>query len=201
MENRSLSVAARLIVLLAISCSLQAADGGSSPEQQADWQQRLDSAAVRQAEAKSRQSAADRALERKEADCLKKFQVNTCLDEARATHRMTSREAKRLENEGKAQEREVKKEQFADQDKRRAEAAGQREADLRVRESETAAARQAWAAEEAATRADKATKAEEGARRKAAEAEKQRKKRADHEARVAEKMRKAGRPADDAAGK
>lgn len=201
MENRSLSVVARLIVLFAISCSVLAADGESSPEQQADWQQRLDSAAAHQAEARSRQSEADRALERKEADCLKKFQVNACLSDARTEHRMTSREAKRLENEGKAQEREVKKEQLADQDKRRAEAAQQRAADLRVRESETAAARQAGAAEEAATRADKAAKAEEGARRKTAEAEKQRKKRADHEARVAEKMRKANRSANDAAGK
>jgi len=192
---------ARLIALLAISCSVLAADGGSSPEQQADWQQRLDGAAALQAEARARQGEANERLEQKKSECLSKFRVTACQDEARTEHLAAMSEVRRLENQGKAAEREVKKEQLAEQDKRRAEAARQREADLRIRETETATARQAGAAEETATRADKATKAEEGARRKAAEAEKQRKKQADHEARVAEKMRKAERPAADAAGK
>lgn len=192
---------ARLIALLAISCSVLAADGGSSPEQQADWQQRLDGAAALQAEARARQAEAGERLEQKKTECFKKFRVNACQEEARAEHMAAMREARSLENQGKAQERAVKKEQLAEQDKRRAEAVRQREADLRVRETETATARQASAAEEAAARAAKATKAEEGARRKAAEEEKQRKKQADHEARVAEKMRKAERPAADAAGK
>ncbi|HXE39172.1 MAG TPA: hypothetical protein VN639_11920 [Azonexus sp.] len=192
---------ARLIALLAISGSVLAADGGSSPEQQADWQQRLDNAAALQAEARARQAEADERLAQKNSECLKKFRVNACQDEARAEHMAVMREVRRQENKGKAAEREVKKEQLADHDQRAAETARQRAADLRVREAETAAARQAVAAEEAATRADKATKAEEGARRKAAEAEKQRKKQADHEARVAEKMRKADRRAADAAGK
>lgn len=195
-------MAARLIALLAISCSVLAADGGSSPElQQADWQQRLDGAAALQAEARARQGEADERLEQTKSECFKKFRVNACQEEARAEHMLATREARRLENQGKAAEREVSKEQLADKDKRRAEAARQRAADLRVREAETATARQAGVAEEAAARADKATKAEEGARRKAAEEEKQRKKQADHEARVAEKMRKAARPAADAAGK
>ena len=45
--------------------------------------------------------------------------------------------------------------------------------------------------EEAITRADKARKAEEGARRKAEEAERLRRKQAEHEARVTEKMEKS----------
>lgn len=192
---------ARLIALLAISCSVLAADGGSSPEQQADWQQRLDNAAALQAEARARQAEADERLAQKKSECLKKFRVNACQEEARAEHMAVMREVRRQENQGKAAEREVKKEQLADHDQRAAEVARQRAADLRVREAETATARQAAAAEEAATRADKASKAEAGARRKAAEEEKQRKKQADHEARVAEKMRKAERPAADAAGK
>ena len=56
---------------------------------------------------------------------------------------------------------------------------------------ETAAARTEAELEEATTRADKARKAEEGARRKAEEAERLRKKQAEHDARVAEKMEKS----------
>ncbi|WP_265945505.1 hypothetical protein [Dechloromonas sp. A34] len=192
---------ARLIAMLVISCSVLAADGGSSPDQQADWQQRLDDAAALQAEARGRQVEADERLDQKKSGCFKKFRVNACLDEARSEHMAAMREVRRLENQGKAQEREVRKEQLAEKDKRRAEAERQHEADLQVRETETATALQAGAAEEAAARAAKATKAEEGVRRKAAEEEKQRKKQADHAARVAEKMRKAERPAADAAGK
>lgn len=201
MENKSLSVAARLIAVLAISGSVLAADDGTAVDQSADWQQRLDKAAALQAEARSRRVAADQLLDDRKAECFKKFRVTACQDEARSEYQGATREARRLENEGKALEREVRKEQLADKERRRAETARQHEADLKVREAGTAAARQAAEAETTAARADKARKAEEGERRKAAAEERQRKKRADHEARVAEKARKTERQAAEAAGK
>ncbi|MDP3538151.1 MAG: hypothetical protein Q8S26_05555 [Azonexus sp.] len=188
-------MATRLIALLAISFSVLAADDGPSPAQQADWQQRLDKAAALQAESRTRQDEADRILDGKATECFKKFRVNACRDDARVKHQLSTREARRLDIQGKALEREVKKEQFSDKDKRRAEAAPQQEADLKAREAETSAARQSTEAELAATQADKAKKAEEGAKRKAAEAEKQRKKREDHDAKVAAKMQQAERRA------
>lgn len=197
MENQSLSVVARLIALLAISGSVLAADGGTA----ADRQQRLDKAAALQAEARSRRGAADQLLNDKKADCFKKFRVTACQDEARSEHQEAIREARRLENEGKALEREVRKEQLTDKDRRRAETARQHDAELKLREAETAAARQAAEAEAATASLAKEKRAEEGGRRKAAEAERQRKKQADHEARVAEKRHQAERQAAEAAGK
>lgn len=198
MENRSLSLVAGLIALLAMSFSALAAESEPSAEQQSDWQQRLDRAASLKAEAQARQVEADRVLEQKSAECFKKFRVNACRDEAGQEHRLESRESRRLENQGKALEREVKKEQLNDKDRRRAEAAPQHEADLKARQAETAATQQSIEAEQAAIRADKERKAAEGARRKAAEAEKQRKKQADHEARQAQQMQKATRQAPEA---
>lgn len=198
MENRSLSLAARLIVLLALSCPALAAESGPTPEQQADWQQRMDKAAALQNESRTRKAEAERILEQKNAQCFKKFQVNRCQDQARNEHMMAAREIRRLENEGKAVERQVKKEQLADKDKRNAETAPLRAADLEVRAAATAEVRQSAEAEQATTLADKARKAEERARRKAVEAEKQRKKQEEHDARVAQKMQQAERRAGEA---
>lgn len=198
MENRSLSLVARLIVLFAMSCPALAADSGPTPEQQADWQQRMDKATALQNESRTRKAEADRILEQKNAQCFKKFQVNRCQDQARNEHMMSIREIRRLENQGEALERQVKKEQLAVKDRRNAEMAPQRAADLEVRAAATAEVRQSAEAERAATLADKARKAEERAQRKAAEAEKQRKKQEDHAARVAKKMQQAERRASEA---
>lgn len=198
MENRSLSLAARLIVLLALSCPALAAESGPTPEQLADWQQRMDEATTLQNESRTRKAEADRILKQKNAECFKKFQVYRCQDQARNEHMVATREIRRLENEGKALERQVKKEQLADKDKRNAEMAPLRAADLEVRATATAEVRQSAEAEQAATLADKARKAEEGAQRKAAEAEKQRKKQEEHDARVAKKMQQAERRASEA---
>ena len=198
MENRSLSLAACLIALCAVAGPAPAADSGPSPAQEADWQQRLEKAAALQNEGKLRKAEAGRILEQKSAECFKKFLVNRCQDAARNEHMMVSREASNLEIQGKALEREVKKEQLADKDRRHAEAMPQRAADLAERAAETGVARQEAEAEAAASRADKARQAEQGTRRKAAEAEKQRKKQQDHEARVAQKVQQAERRAGEA---
>lgn len=191
MEHRPLSLAARLIALLVVSFSVLAAESGPSPEQEADWQQRLDRAAELQAEAKERKAEADGILETKSAECRKKFLVNSCLESASREHVVASREASRLENQGKAMEREVKKEQLTDKDKRRAEEAPARDAAMAARKSEVASERQTAEAQAAANKAAKEKKAAEGASRKAAEAEKHRRKVEEHEARVAAKKQQA----------
>lgn len=201
MEHRPLSLAARLIVLLVVSFSTLAAESGPSPEQEADWQQRLDRGAALQAEAKERKAEADTILETKNAECRKKFLVNSCLEDAKREHVVATREASRLENQGKAMQREVKKEQLSDKDKRRAEAAPERDAEMALRKSEVAAERQTAEEQAAANKAAKEKKAAEGASRKAAEAEKHRRKVEEHDARVAAKKQEAEQRAAGAAAK
>jgi colicin import membrane protein len=192
-------VAACLIALSAFGFAAQAAETGPSSEQAADWEARLEKAAALQAEGKTHQAEAERIYNEADTACFKKFLVNSCRADARKIYVAASRVGKNLENEGKAIERQVKKEQLSDKDARRAAEAPQRAADLELRRDETMAARDEAAAKEAATRTDKEKKAAEGVRRKAAEAEKLRKKQAEHDARVAEKMQKAQRKADQAA--
>lgn len=193
MKHRPLSVTVRLIALLAFSFSALAGESGPSPEQSADWQQRLDRSAALLAEGKAQQAIADKVLEERNTACYKKFLVNDCQRSARKDHVIAAKEARRLENEAKAMERAVKKEQRLDKDKRAAEAAPKREAELKVRETEVSVERAATTEREAATKAEKAKKAEEGSKRQAADAEKYRKKQEDHDARVAAKMKEAAR--------
>lgn len=199
MEHRPLSVAACLILLAAFSGPSAAVEDGPSAEQQAAWAARLDKAAALQADGKARQAEADRLHGEQDAACFKKFLVNGCRADARKAHIAAARIGKNLENEGRAIELQVRKEQLSDKDARREAAAPQREAELRQREAETGAARDEAAAREEATRTDKERKAEEGVRRKAADAERQHKKQAEHDARVADKVRKAERRAAEAA--
>lgn len=201
MENRSLSVVAGLIALLVLPFAALAADGAVSAEQQAAWQARLDKAAALQAESKTRQDEADALLEQRNEVCATKFLINDCRNAAAKEHLKTTREARRLEIDGKAMEREVKREQLSDRNREKAEEAPRRAADLELRQAESMNARQAAEDKMAASRAAKAAKAAEGQKRKIAEAEKQRKKQADHDARVAKKVREAEARAAQAAEK
>jgi len=167
------------------------AQGAPTAEQNADWEQRLTRAAELRRAGAERQAAADKLYEELEPTCYKKFLVNRCRDNAYRELTASTREAKRLENEGKAIERQVRKEQFSARDVEAAAMAPVREARLEALEVETAAARTEAEIDEARTRADKERKAEEGARRKAEEAERLRKEQAEHKARVAEKAQKA----------
>ena len=160
-------------------------------EQEADWAARLDKAAALQAESRAMKDAAKQTLEEKTPACDQKFLVNACREEARREYLKASHAAQRLETEGRAIEREVKREQIAEREKRRVEEAPQQEAELKARAAETEAARQATQARIEATRADKAKKTEEGERRKAADAERLRQKQEAHARKVAEKMREA----------
>jgi colicin import membrane protein len=167
------------------------AQAAPTAEQDADWNQRLARAAELRGEAVRRNDAAETLYQEQEAACFRKFLVNRCRDNAYQEFRTATRDAKRLENEGKSIERQVKKEQYSQRDLEAAASAPERAAQLEAREIETAAARSEAELNEARTRADKERQAEEGARRKAEEAERLRKKQAEHEARVAEKMEKA----------
>lgn len=201
MENRSLSVAAGLIALLALSFAALAADGEVSADQQAAWQARLDKAAALQAEGKARQAEADQVLVQKNAECATKFLINDCRSAAAKEHLKLTRETRRLENEGHAIEREVKREQAEEREKLRAEEAPRRAADLELRQADSMNTRQVTEDKIAAARAAKAAKAAQGEKRKIAEAEKQRKKQADHDARIAKKVHEAEQRAAQAAEK
>lgn len=201
MKNLSLSVLFGLIALLAMPLGVQAADVEADAGQQAEWQARLDKAAALQARSKAMQTEADAALELKERECATRFFVNSCLKDAEQAHTAAGHAAKRLEIEGKALEREVKREQVAAREQQRAEEAPQQAAELQAREAATAEAREAAVAKEAATRADKAARATVGEKRKAADAEKYRQKQEAHDARVAAKQREAEQRAAAAAAK
>ena len=198
MENRPPSVAALVIALLAVTFSAGAADNAT---QLADWETRLEKAADLQRQGQLRKEAASKVFEDKKADCFRAFRVYACQEQAQAEYVLEANEARRLDNEGRAIERQVKKEQASDKFLRREAEAPAREAELELRASETEAERKAAAEAEAATRASKAVQAEEGQKRRAADAERQQKKRADHEARHARQVEKAERRAAEAAAK
>lgn len=191
MENRSLLLVASLIFLALPGFAVHAEEELGSPEQRADWAQRLERAQALTDESKQRREAAAKIRKDKDAECPKRFQVNACLKESQNEYMLVERQARRLENDGQAMERAVRKEQLQEKDARNKVESARRAAELPVREAETATARQDAAAREAQIHADKAVKAEAGEKRKAAQAEKLRQKQAAHAARVAEKMKKA----------
>ena len=155
MNNRTSFLLAGLIVGLWLPLAALA-ESAPDAARQADWTARLDKAAALIAEGKALKEAATKALEEKTPACDQKFLVNACRNEARKEYLKASHEAQRLESEGKAIEREVKKEQVADSKQRKAEEAPQQAAELEAREADTAAARQATQDKIEATQANKA---------------------------------------------
>jgi colicin import membrane protein len=199
MENRPLSLAACLIFLALPAIAALAAEEVGSAAQRADWAQRLQKAQALTAEGQAREAAAAKVREAKDGECPKRFQVNACLGDNQDEYNRIAHQAKHLETEGQAIEREVRKEQLKAKDVRHDVESARREAELPGREAETSAARQAAQTREASMRADKEIKAEAGRQRKAADEEKLRQRQAAHAARVAEKMQKA-QPAAGAPG-
>ena len=200
MNNRTSFLLAGLIVGLWLPLAALA-ESAPDAARQADWTARLDKAAALIADGKALKEAATKALEEKTPACDQKFLVNACRNEARKEYLKASHEAQRLESEGKAIEREVKKEQVADSKQRKAEEAPQQATELAAREADNAAARQATQDKIEATQANKARQAEEGEKRKAAEAERLRQKQEAHARKQAEKMREAERRAAEAAAR
>lgn len=190
-------MASRLIAILLL-CPLLALAGESSPELHDGWNARLERAGELQAQGKTQQDAADRVFEEQNQACYKKFLVNACLKDNKLQHAKAGHEAQRLVNEGKAQEREVRKEQLSDKDARRNAEASTREADLQAREREIVAERAAREARAAQAKSDKARKADEGARRKLEAEEKHRRKVAEHDAKIAARQAAAERRSAEA---
>lgn len=187
-----------LIVLAGLSLSgLARAEG---PALEGDWQQRLAQAAEMQERGKRLQGEADRILEVRRAECQHRFLVNACLSDAAAEHLESTKQARLLINEGKAVERQVRKEELNERDRRRDAEAPQKAAEIREREQATLAEREAAAAEESALRARKAREAEAGSLRRARDAERLQKKQQEHAARVASKKAAAERRAAGAKG-
>ena len=198
MINRPYLLNILWFVLLLGTAPLRAAESSASAELQADWDKRQAQAQVLQREGSAKQAEAEKVYEKSQLECHKKFLVNSCLGDARKIYTQSHKEAQLLENEGKAIERQIKKEQLSDQDRRRAAQAPERAETLQAREAETSALRQESAAEQAAQEADKVRKAAEGSKRKAADADRLAKKRAAHEEKVAAHKEKAARRAAEA---
>ena len=106
MENRPLSVAALLIAASACGGLVQAADE-PDPAQLADWERRNRKAGDLIEEARQMHQEAKRLYAEKSLACHQKFQVNACLSEAHREQSKQIAEARRVENQGKALERDV----------------------------------------------------------------------------------------------
>jgi colicin import membrane protein len=184
-------VAAALCLAAGLAPALAAPPDPAPAADPLAWTERLERASDLQRRGADDKAAAERNYEQSYNDCYRKFMVYRCWDKAHETYVEAVSVARRLENEGKAIERQVQKEQRSERELRFAAEEEERAEKLRTLAADTAAARQAAAEAEAATRADKAKKAEEGAQRRAEDAERQRKKREDHDRRVAEQMQKA----------
>lgn len=191
-----------LLLFLALAgAPLGAAEQLVSKERLADWEKRQAQSALLQREGASAKADADAVFEQAEIECYKKFLVNSCLIDARRVYNQSRTAAVRLENEGKAIERQIQKEQLSERDQQRVAEGAQRAAELLDRETETTAQRQLAAEEQARLEADKAKKANEGVKRKAKDAERLAKKQAQHEARLDAAGEKAERRAAQADAK
>jgi len=168
-----------------------AAGEGVDPAVQQDWKVRLERAAAMQAEGRLRRAEAERVLAEKDAGCASRFLVNSCRNDNQEEYMRAARQARQLENEGNAIERQVKKEQMSERDRQYRAEAPKRAADLQARQAETEAARREAEERTASILADKEKKAEAGARRKAAAAAEHQRKVREHEAKVAAKMKQA----------
>lgn len=194
--NKMLTVSALLVSLnLAWPCLAQADEVLPPAEQSADWQERQLKGQLLRAEAAERKDAAKKLLAEKQAACASKFFVNDCRNKAQQEYVTASREATRLEVEGKTLEREVSREQLSERDQRSAAELQQHQAEMAGREQSVVISRDAEAARRAAILADKARKAEAGTRRKAEEANRLQARQAEHAARLAARVRAAAPPA------
>jgi len=175
------------------------APAGPSAAQVADWEARMARAQELQADGKARKQAALELFEAEKKECFQKFMVTNCQLAAKKRYNESMKEARRITNEGGTLERQVKKERLDDKDARRAEDAPRREADLQSREARTAEAHGQAEEERQKKEADKARQTAEGSQRQAANEERLRQKREAHERKVAEKIQKAERRAEQRA--
>lgn len=199
--NRLRYVALPLLLL----SSVASAQIDSLPYSDAERAQRAERARVLNSEAAAGQKAADATLKAENEACYKKFQVSSCLEDAKKKHIAATREAKRKEQEAGEIERDLKRRDVAARDAKKA-------AEAPVREAKQKEQGEAYRADEAAkaeARADKLAKKEAKAaegRRKHAEEQKKRqeklRKQAEKEAKAVEKRKaREAKQAEREAGK
>ena len=184
-----------LVALALAAAVLPALAAEDTPEksQEADWHARLERAGELKADGAERKEAAKKRLAEQQALCANKFLVNDCRNRAQQEYVTATREGMKIENEGKAIERAVTREQLAERDRRTAAEAQQHAADLKNRERQVSAAHDADDARREAILVRKAARAEEGARRKAEEAKRLQQRQAEHAARIKAKEADAER--------
>ena len=115
MDYRSHRLVAGLFLLawlLPLSATEPAAELSS------DWQQRLQVAKTQQREGKAQRVAAKNRYEAEKKACFEKIRVTDCQEDARRLYIVSTNEARRIENQGLAAERQINKEQLADKDAR-----------------------------------------------------------------------------------
>jgi len=166
---------------------------GPSPEQEADWERRLQEARSLQEQGAARKARAKEVYEARSEACFDKFRVNARQYDAKQEYVQATHEARRVENQGKALERAVRKERLADKDARRLAEAPRRQAELAAGEVATQADREAAEERRQARLLSREERAEAGAGRREAEEERLRRKQESHQRKVAEKMEKARR--------
>lgn len=163
-----------------------------------DWASRLERAKSLQAQGLERKKEAKDQFAGAKKACFARFRVTDCQHAAKQDYVHAMGEARKIENEGLALERQVKSEQRAQHQQKMADDAPQRAESLRLRQERVQAEQEAARAEQAARREGKARQAEEGERRHRANAQRLQEKRQKHADRVAEKMAKARRRAETA---
>jgi len=194
---RGLSAA---IVLLALGFPVNAGERSApDPKLEADWVRRLELAKALKHQAKSMEQEAKKRYEAEKLACFERFRVTDCQEEARSRYLASANEARRIESEGQAEERQVNKEKQAEKDARHLAEAPERAADRERRKADKAERQQRAEEKRAQKKADKERRAKEGAERRARDAERQEKKKAKHERKVAEQMEEAKRREAEAA--
>ena len=189
--SRALALVLTLLVLGWPLLVVAKTSSQPDPALKADWDRRLEEAKAQQNAGKAQKAAARQLFESEKVACFKKFRVTDCQEDALGRYQISTKEARRIENDGLAKERQVKKEQLEDKDKRYIAEAPERAADRAKREATTAENRQKKTETIARKLAEKQKKASDGADRHARDAERLEKKRLRHEKKVAEQMEKA----------
>lgn len=191
-------------LMFALVAPFAVAQVDSRPLTDAERTARLERARVLKDEADKAQKAADAELKAENDACYKKFQVSSCLEDAKRKHTTATREAKRKAQEGGEIERDVKRRDVAARDARKAAEAPVRETKQKEQGEAYRADEAAKADQRAAKIAKKEQKAAAGRQKHAEEQVKRQKKleaQAQKEAKAAEKRkaREAKQAAKDAA--
>lgn len=198
MHPRFIPCLGALLLMLAGAASAQSGDLAA---QEKAWDARVATAKEKQARGKKMKDAAKKRFDAEQKACFKEFRVTDCQKDSRLRYNQATKEARLIENEGSAEEREVRRERRNDKDARYAAEAPKRAQELRDKEAATRSERSAEQAARDKKLADKAQKAKEGAARRASDAERIRAKQEAHERKVQKRMERAARREAEAAAK